>query len=34
MIRSSVLKYNGYQKEDYTDTGLWLLETLAKYKTK
>ena len=34
MIRWNVLKYSGYQKEDYTDTGLWLLDTLAKHKTK
>ena len=33
-VRSSVLKYSGFETEDYTQTGLWLLETLAKYNTK
>ena len=33
-IRNSVLTYNGYKTEDYTETGLWLLETLKKYSTK
>ena len=33
-VRSSVLKYHGYEREDFTDTGLWLLDTLAKHKTK
>ena len=30
-VRSSVLKYSGYTRDDYSPTGLWLLETLAKY---
>ena len=33
-IRSTVPKYNGFVQEDYTETGLWLLETLEKHKTK
>ena len=31
---SSVLTYKDYQPEDYTETGLWLLETLKKHDTK
>lgn len=30
-IRSTVPKYNGFVHDDYTETGLWLLETLAKH---
>ena len=30
-IRSTVLKYNGFEHDDYSDTGLWLLDTLAKH---
>jgi len=30
-LKRTVLKYNGYTEEDYTETGLWLLETLEKY---
>ena len=33
-IRSTVPRYSGFVKEDYTQTGLWLLETLAKYTSK
>jgi endoglucanase len=33
-IRSTVPKYNGFVQEDYTDTGLWLLETLKKHATR
>ena len=33
-VRSTVPKYNGFVREDYTETGLWLLDTLAKYKTR
>ena len=33
-IRSTVPKYSGFVMEDYTETGLWLLETLKKYNTK
>ncbi len=32
-IRSTVLKYNGFEWEDYSPTGQWLLETLSKYNT-
>ena len=30
-IRSTVPKYSGFTREDYTETGLWLLNTLKKY---
>ena len=30
-IRWNVPKYSGFAPEDYTDTGLWLLETLKKH---
>ena len=30
-IRSTVPKYSGFTQEDYTETGLWLLDTLAKH---
>ena len=33
-IRSNVPKYSGFVKEDYTDTGLWLLDTLAKHTSR
>ena len=33
-IRFNVPKYNGFVETDYTKTGLWLLETLAKHTTK
>ena len=33
-IRSTVPKYSGFVQEDYTETGLWLLETLKKHSTK
>ena len=33
-IRWTVLKYSGFEQEDYTETGLWLLETLKKHATK
>ena len=33
-IRFSVLTYSGFTSEDYTETGLWLLETLKKHDTK
>ena len=33
-IRSTVPKYNGFVEEDYTETGLWLLQTMKKYDTK
>ena len=31
MLRYSVLKYSDFAPEDYTDTGLWLLDTLKKH---
>ena len=34
VVRSTVLKYSGFTAEDYTKTGLWLMETLEKYKTR
>lgn len=33
-IRSTVPKYSGFLPEDYTETGLWLLETLGKHNTR
>ena len=33
-IRWTVLKYSGFAEEDYSETGLWLLETLKKYNTR
>ncbi len=33
-IRSTVPKYSGFAPEDYTDTGLWLLETLKKHNSR
>ena len=30
-IRSTVPKYSGFTEEDYTATGLWLLDTLERY---
>lgn len=34
MIRFTVPKYNGFVQEDYTETGLWLLDTLQKHNTR
>ena len=34
MIRFTVPKYNGFTQEDYTETGLWLLDTLKKHNTR
>ncbi len=31
VLRSSVLKHSGFAEEDFTDTGLWLWDTLAKH---
>ena len=31
VLRSSVLKHSGFTEEDFTDTGLWLWDTLAKH---
>ena len=33
-IRWNVPKYSGFEPEDYTETGLWLLETLKKHTGK
>ena len=33
-IRFDCPKYNGFTEEDYTETGLWLLETLKKHQTR
>ena len=33
VVRSTVLKYSGFTAEDYTKTGEWLMETLAKHNT-
>ena len=33
-VRSTVLKYNGFTTEDYSKTGLWLLETLSANATR
>ena len=34
VIRWNVPKYSGFETEDYTETGLWLLDTLQKYNTR
>ncbi len=34
VLRSNVLKYSGFAREDYSPTGQWLLDTLEKYNTK
>ena len=33
-IRMNVLKYSGFEWEDYTETGKWLMETLKKYNSR
>ncbi|MBR3137277.1 MAG: glycoside hydrolase family 5 protein [Clostridia bacterium] len=33
-VRSTVPKYSGFEPSDYTATGLWLLETLAKHTSR
>ncbi len=33
-VRSTVPKYSGFTEDDYTETGLWLLETLKKHTGK
>ena len=30
-VRWTVPKYSGFEQDDYTETGLWLLETLKKH---
>ena len=34
VIRSTVPKYKGFTREDYTKTGLWLMDTLAKHTSR
>ena len=34
VIRSTVPKYKGFTQEDYTKTGLWLMDTLAKHTSR
>jgi endoglucanase len=34
MIRFNVPKYNGFERDDFTETGLWLLETLKKHNAR
>lgn len=34
MVRSTVPKYSGFEQSDYTETGLWLFETLQKHSTR
>ena len=31
VIRSTVLTYNGFTHDDYSETGLWLIDTLSKH---
>lgn len=33
-VRWNVLKYSGFEKEDFTETGLWLLDTLKKHSSQ
>lgn len=33
-LRSSTLKHSGFDESDYTDTGLWLMETLRKHNAR
>ncbi len=33
-IRSTVPKYNGFTQDDYTETGLWLLNTLKSHPSR
>ena len=34
MVRSTVPKYRGFEHDDFTETGLWLLETLKKQNAR
>jgi len=34
VLRFGVLKYSGFEREDYSPTGLWLLDTLEKHSTR
>ena len=33
-VKSSVIKYSGYERDDFSETGQWLMDTIAKYNTK
>ena len=33
-IRFNVPKYSGFERDDYTETGLWLLDTLEKHNSR
>ena len=33
-LRTGLLKYSGFEKDDYNATGQWLLDTLAKHSTR
>ena len=33
-LKRSVLKNNGFSQEDYSETGLWLLDTLARHNSR
>ena len=33
-LRSGRHKYSGFETEDYSETGLWLLDTMEKHRTK
>ena len=33
-LKRSVLTYNGFTEDDYSETGLWLLDTIKKHNTK
>ena len=34
MVRSAVPKYSGFEHDDFTETGLWLFETLKKHNAR
>ena len=33
-VKSSVRKYSGYERDDFSETGQWLIETIEKHNTK
>ena len=33
-LRFGVLKYSGFEEGDFTETGLWILDTLARHNTR
>ena len=33
-VKPSALKYSGYERDDFSETGQWLMDTIAKYNTK